>query len=47
MYAAIYVRVSTDDQARHGYSLTEQREACRRRAVSLGASSVIEYADAW
>ncbi len=45
MHAAIYVRVSTDDQARHGYSLAEQKEACRQRAVSLGAYSIIEYAD--
>jgi len=43
--AAIYVRVSTDDQARHGYSLPEQREACRGRALSLGASTIAEYAD--
>lgn len=45
MHAAIYVRVSTDDQARHGYSLAEQKEACRQRAVSLGASSIMEYVD--
>ncbi|MCL5058790.1 MAG: recombinase family protein [Actinobacteria bacterium] len=45
MRAAIYVRVSTDDQARHGYSLAEQREACRRRAGEKGASSVNVYAD--
>ncbi|MFZ5633202.1 MAG: recombinase family protein [Bacillota bacterium] len=45
MHAAIYIRVSTDDQARYGYSLAEQREACGRRATSLGASSITEYAD--
>ncbi len=45
MHAAIYVRVSTDDQARYGYSLAEQKEACRLRAASLGASTVVEYAD--
>ncbi|MBE3572858.1 MAG: recombinase family protein [Moorella humiferrea] len=45
MQAAIYVRVSTEDQARHGYSLAEQRDACYRRAVSLGATSVLEFAD--
>ncbi|GAF27395.1 site-specific recombinases, DNA invertase Pin homologs [Moorella thermoacetica Y72] len=45
MQAAIYVRVSTEDQARHGYSLAEQRDACYRRAVSLGAASILEFAD--
>lgn len=45
MQAAIYVRVSTDDQARHGFSLAEQREACRARASSLGASTIREFAD--
>lgn len=45
MRAAIYVRVSTEDQVRHGYSLAEQRDACNRRAVSLGAKSVLEFAD--
>lgn len=45
MHAAIYVRVSTDDQAKHGYSLSEQREACRKRAESLNASNIIDYAD--
>ncbi|MCG9969664.1 recombinase family protein [Pelotomaculum terephthalicicum JT] len=45
MHAAIYVRVSTEDQARHGYSLSEQREACRSRALLLGASVTTEYAD--
>lgn len=45
MQAAIYVRVSTEDQARHGYSLAEQRDACYRRAVSLGAASVLAFAD--
>jgi len=45
VHAAIYVRVSTDDQVKHGYSLAEQREACRRRAESLGASDIMEFAD--
>jgi len=43
--AAIYVRVSTEDQARHGYSLAEQRDACYRRAVSLGVASILGFAD--
>lgn len=45
MQAAIYVRVSTDDQVRHGFSLAEQREACRSRATTLGASTITEFAD--
>ena len=45
MRAAIYVRVSTDDQVRHGYSLAEQKIACRTRATSIGASTVLEFAD--
>lgn len=45
MRAAIYVRVSTEDQARHGYSLAEQRDSCRNRAYSLGAVSITEFAD--
>lgn len=43
--AAIYVRVSTEDQAKHGYSLGNQLEACRAKALSLGARQVVEYAD--
>lgn len=45
MRAAIYIRVSTEDQVRHGYSLAEQREACRKRAYALGAVSITEFAD--
>lgn len=45
MQAAIYVRVSTDEQARHGFSLAEQRKACRNRAIILGASTITEFAD--
>lgn len=45
MQAAIYVRVSTDEQVLHGFSLAEQREACRNRAAVLGASTINEFAD--
>ncbi|RDV82974.1 recombinase family protein [Ammonifex thiophilus] len=45
MRAAIYVRVSTEEQALHGYSLAEQREACRKKAEELGAEAVVEFAD--
>jgi len=45
MRAAVYVRVSTEDQARHGFSLAEQEEACRRRAAELGAAEVLVFRD--
>ncbi|MGB9859866.1 MAG: recombinase family protein [Moorellaceae bacterium] len=45
MLAVIYVRVSTEDQARHGYSLEAQEEACRRKAMELGATRVEIYRD--
>lgn len=45
MRAAIYIRVSTEEQAVHGYSLAEQREACRGRAVELGAAEILHFAD--
>ena len=42
--AVIYLRVSTNEQAERdgdpeGYSIPAQREACRRKASSLGARS--------
>lgn len=43
--AAIYVRVSTEEQARHGYSLASQVEACEGRARALGAVQVLTFAD--
>lgn len=45
MKAGIYIRVSTDEQAQKGYSLNEQRETCRSRALELGADEVLEFAD--
>lgn len=45
MRAAIYIRVSTEEQVLRGYSLAEQREACRNRAMELGAKAVLEFAD--
>lgn len=45
MRAAIYIRVSTDDQVKHGYSLAEQREACCSRANTLGSKEVLVYSD--
>jgi DNA invertase Pin-like site-specific DNA recombinase len=48
--AAIYLRVSTSAQAKRnrepeGYSIPAQREACLRKAASLDAEVVGEYAD--
>ena len=36
MKAAIYCRVSTEDQEREGTSLQSQREACIKKAKELG-----------
>ena len=45
MNVAIYVRVSTDIQAEHGYSLETQLEACRKRAAAIGATTIKEYVE--
>lgn len=45
MRAAVYVRVSTEDQARHGYSLAEQRAACEARARADGAVEIMTFSD--
>jgi site-specific DNA recombinase len=43
--ALLYARVSTDDQAERGYSLTTQIDAMREYAISHGFSVVAEVAD--
>jgi site-specific DNA recombinase len=43
--AILYVRVSSEDQARTGFSLASQVEAGQRRAADLGAAEVIVCAD--
>ena len=43
--AALYIRVSTDEQARHGYSLAEQEYDLRRYAEQQGYNVVGLYAD--
>lgn len=43
--AAIYMRVSTDEQASSGYGLDVQRERCRAMATVKGWEIVAEYAD--
>lgn len=45
MNAAIYVRVSTDQQAEKGYSIDTQLEACRKCALELGAGHIEEFVD--
>jgi site-specific DNA recombinase len=45
MNAAVYVRVSTDQQAEKGYSIDTQLEACRKYALELGATDIEEFID--
>ncbi|WP_371371037.1 recombinase family protein [Sporomusa aerivorans] len=45
MNAAIYVRVSTEQQAEKGYSIDTQLEACRKYALELGATTIEEFVD--
>jgi len=43
--AVLYARVSTDEQARSGYSLTQQLEALRVYAEAEGYEIVEEISD--
>lgn len=45
MKAAVYIRVSTEEQARRGYSLNEQRESCEAKARELGSQEVVVFSD--
>lgn len=45
MKAAIYCRVSTEEQARSGYSIPDQIAKCTKKAYIDGATEVIEYID--
>jgi len=45
LVAIVYARVSSEDQARTGFSLPSQVEAARRRAGELGATETVEFAD--
>jgi site-specific DNA recombinase len=45
MRAAIYTRVSTDDQAEHGVSMEAQEADCNEHARLLGATSIDVYRD--
>lgn len=41
----MYTRVSTDEQAQKGYSLSAQLRVCSQRAYELGALIVLHFAD--
>ena len=43
--AAIYARVSTDDQADKGYSLPSQLEICHQYIEQLGYSVIAEFCE--
>ena len=43
--AALYIRVSTDEQARHGYSLSEQEYDLKQYAERQGCRVIGIYAD--
>jgi len=45
MIAAIYTRVSTDEQAREGLSLAVQERRCREAAEAHGATTIDVYQD--
>lgn len=43
--ALTYRRVSTEDSARHGYSLPDQMAQCKAKAEELGATTIIDCVD--
>jgi site-specific DNA recombinase len=45
MKAAIYVRVSTEEQAEKGYSIENQKDTCRAYLNKQGYFDIIEYID--
>ncbi|WP_054692511.1 recombinase family protein [Syntrophomonas palmitatica] len=45
MRIATYRRVSSEEQALHGFSLEAQKEACINKAKEMGATSILEFAD--
>ncbi len=45
MIAALYIRVSTADQAEKGYSIETQLSENRKKAIELGASTFVEFID--
>lgn len=45
MFAIIYIRVSTEDQVKHGYSLEAQEKVCIEKAFQLGCTEYIIFRD--
>lgn len=47
MRKAIYTRVSSDESAAKGYSVAEQKEACTKKAIEMGAtlSELLYFSD--
>ena len=45
MKAALYMRVSTADQAEKGYSLETQLSEIRQKAIEFGATTFVEFID--
>jgi len=43
--AAIYCRVSTEDQAKSGYSLPDQVASCQTHLLKMGITDTVEYVD--
>lgn len=43
--AIIYLRVSTEEQAEKGFSISAQREECIKKAQELGCGTITEYLD--
>lgn len=44
-FIAVYIRVSTEDQAEKGFSIPEQLEQCRAKAKQLSDDPIKEYID--
>lgn len=45
MVSIVYCRVSSEDQAKTGFSLATQADSGRRRALELGATEVVTFSD--
>lgn len=45
MSAAIYARVSTEEQARSGYSIADQIRRCKEKLLKLGITDIKEFVD--
>lgn len=45
MKGALYLRVSSEEQAARGHGIGYQREECRNKAWEMGCTQIVEYAD--